>query len=61
MDSKLILDATLGTLDGSLSFPEIVGNRTRPDEDQGQERARGKKPDAQNFPDRNQRQRHQWQ
>ena len=26
MDSKLIIDATLGTLDGSLSFPEILGN-----------------------------------
>jgi hypothetical protein len=25
MDSKLILDAPRGTLDGSLSFPEVVG------------------------------------
>jgi len=25
MDSKLILEAARGTLDGSLSFPEVVG------------------------------------
>jgi hypothetical protein len=25
MDSKLILEATRGTLDGTLSFPEVVG------------------------------------
>ena len=25
MDSKLILDAARGTLDGTLSFPEVVG------------------------------------
>jgi hypothetical protein len=26
MDSKLILEAAPGTLDGTLSFPEVVGN-----------------------------------
>ncbi len=27
MDSKLILEAARGTLDGSLSFPEVGGER----------------------------------